>query len=92
MPVGPYIDFAACLDAQQKKGHSKMSAERICGAIEANMTKMLVLEKSATERRYTLGVVYEPDVVDTQGEFAKAEDIETAAWAFMERLQRDAAT
>lgn len=48
--------------------------------------KMLVLDKAA-EKRYTLGVVYEPDVTDTQGEFAKAEDIESAAWDFMARLQ-----
>lgn len=46
-----------------------------------------VLEKSAPTRRYTLGIVYEPDSVDTQGEFAKAEDIEAAAWDFLARLQ-----
>lgn len=87
--MGPYKDFAACVAAQQKKGYSKMSAQKICGAIEANMNKaeLLVLTKSSNERRYTLGVVYEPDVVDTQGDFAKAGDIEDAAWAFMERLQ-----
>lgn len=50
-------------------------------------TLVKVLEKSSKERRYTLGVVYEPNVVDTQGDFAKAEDIETAAWGFMARLQ-----
>jgi len=47
---------------------------------------MKVLEKSAS-KRYTLGVVYEPDTLDTQHEFAKAEDIESAAWDFMTRLQ-----
>lgn len=45
-----------------------------------------ILAKS-DERRYTLGVVYEPDIVDTQGDFAKAEDIEKAAWDYMLRLQ-----
>ena len=43
------------------------------------MPEMQVLEKHE-ERRYTLGVVYEPNVEDTDGEFAKAEDIESAAW------------
>lgn len=52
-----------------------------------NKAQVLVLVKSSPERRYTLGVVYEPDIVDTQGDFAKAEDIEDAAWAFMMRLR-----
>lgn len=47
---------------------------------------MRILAK-ADERRYSLGVVYSPNDVDSQGEFAKADDISAAAWAFMERLQ-----
>lgn len=86
MPIGPYPDFAACVAAQIEKGHSEDSAKRICGAIEANMHKMTVVEKS-NERKYTLGIVYEPDEIDTQDEFAKAEDIEAAAWDYMARLQ-----
>lgn len=43
--------------------------------------------KKSDERRYTLGIVYEPDVVDSQGDFAKAEDIEKGAWAFMKTIQ-----
>lgn len=50
-------------------------------------TSVLILEKSEPERRFTLGVVYEPGVTDTQGDFAKAADIEAAAWEFMSRLQ-----
>lgn len=49
-------------------------------------TQLKILEKAA-EKRYTLGVVYEPDSVDSQGDFAKAADIESAAWDFMARLQ-----
>ena len=48
--------------------------------------ELLILEK-AEAKRFTLGVVYEPDVLDTQREMAKAEDIERAAWDFMGRLQ-----
>ena len=46
-----------------------------------------VLQKSADKKRYTLGVVYEPDSEDTQGDFMKAADIEASAWDFMARLQ-----
>lgn len=47
--------------------------------------------KTESERRYTLGVVYEPGVVDSQGDFATAPEIEKAAHHFLERLQTGAA-
>jgi hypothetical protein len=43
--------------------------------------------KSDSKKRYTLGVVYEPDVVDSQGDWTDAEEIEKAAHAFMLALQ-----
>ena len=43
--------------------------------------------KHASEQRYTLGVVYEPDVPDTEGDVASAEEIEKAAHSFMQLLQ-----
>jgi len=39
------------------------------------------------KQNYTLGIVYEPNVVDTQGDFAEAPDIEKAAWDYMRKLQ-----
>lgn len=47
----------------------------------------MALVLKSDERRYTLGIVYEPDTPDTDGEFAKAEDIEKAAWGYMSRMQ-----
>lgn len=67
-------DFKAVLEEATGEETEKASVE------------LFVLEKS-DEKRYTLGIVYEPDSVDTQGEFAKAQDIERAAWEFMVRLQ-----
>jgi len=52
------------------------------GALEGRV----VLKRDAPER-YTLGVVYEPDVVDTQGEYADAATIQRAAWDFLRGLQ-----
>lgn len=49
--------------------------------------KIAILTKSAAELRYTLAVVYEPGVLDTQGDFASAETIRAAAWDFTRRLQ-----
>ena len=36
-----------------------------------------------SEKQVVYGVVYEPDVVDTQGDFMKADEIEKSAWEFM---------
>lgn len=43
--------------------------------------------KHAEDSRYTLGVVYEPDTPDTEGDQASAEEIEKAAHVFMRLLQ-----
>jgi hypothetical protein len=54
---------------------------------KAATAEMLILRKSEPELRYTLGVVYEPDTIDTQQEFATADTIRDAAWGFLARLQ-----
>lgn len=38
-------------------------------------------------QRYTLGEVYVPNEVDSQGDYAEASEIEKACWDYMERLQ-----
>lgn len=43
------------------------------------------------ERRYTLGIVYEPNVPDTDGDFATAPEIEKACWKFNKMLQGNTA-
>jgi hypothetical protein len=49
------------------------------------MSKTFISKNDAS--RYTLGVVYEPNVIDSQGDFAEADAIEKAAWKFMKVLQ-----
>ena len=49
--------------------------------------KVQILKGSITdEQRYTLGIVYEPDVVDDQGDWATADSIREAAWRFAGKL------
>lgn len=43
-------------------------------------------------QRYTLGVVYEPNMLDTDEEFASLEVIEKACWGFMRKLQEQSVT
>lgn len=51
-------------------------------------SKAIRFLKADEEKRYTLGIVYEPDTVDSQGDYATAEDIEKAAWDFMRKTLR----
>lgn len=51
----------------------------------------LRLLKRTAEQRYTLAVVYEPNVADTHDDFAKADTIREAAWTFMRQLQNSRA-
>ena len=44
MPIGPYKDFAACVAAQQRKGKSKESAQKICGALKKKIEGQKVEE------------------------------------------------
>jgi hypothetical protein len=39
MPLGNYKTWGDCTRAQRRKGKSKLSAQKICGTIEANSRK-----------------------------------------------------
>lgn len=43
--------------------------------------------QKAEKERYTLGIVYEPDTVDSQGDWSTAEEIQKACHNFMRALQ-----
>ena len=43
--------------------------------------------KSDAKKRYTLGIVYEPDKIDSQGDWSDEEEIEKACWNFMRLIQ-----
>jgi hypothetical protein len=44
--------------------------------------------KSEEEKRYTLGVAYPANEIDAHGDFTTPEELEEAAWKFMQRVQR----
>lgn len=54
--------------------------------VPPDLVDFYILEKNQ-KQRYTLGIVYEPDEIDTQDDFASAQTIEHAAWDFMCKLQ-----
>lgn len=51
------------------------------------MASSIQLLKADKVKKYTLGIVYEPKVVDLQDDYATAEEIENACWEFMKALQ-----
>ena len=54
MPIGPYENFAACVAAQKRKGHSDEAAKKICGEIE----KRAKGEITPTELTYNLTEIW----------------------------------
>ena len=42
MPLGPYANWAECHGAQMRKGHTSEEADKICGALEAELGGSLV--------------------------------------------------
>ncbi len=54
---------------------------------EPNAVKPGRFIKQDSKQRYTLGVVYEPDVIDSQNDFSTPSEIEKACWKFMRKLQ-----
>jgi len=48
---------------------------------------MYQVNKQSDSLRYTLGIVYEPDTVDLQGDFTDAEEIRKASWNYMKKMQ-----
>lgn len=67
--------------ANGKKIIWKSDAQAAEGAEELSVALRDI--RKSDEKQMVFGVVYAPDQVDTQGEFAKAEDIEAAAYGFM---------
>jgi len=56
-------------------------------AIKTDLNHEGRIIKSDIKKRYTLGIVYEPGVVDSQGDFAEPPEIEKACHNFMLGIQ-----
>lgn len=53
-------------------------------AKQPNISKQVPILKTEEEKQLVTGVVYEPDVEDSHGDTMTAEEIEKAAYTFME--------
>ncbi|MEC2706124.1 XkdF-like putative serine protease domain-containing protein [Bacillus thuringiensis] len=56
-------------------------------AKQPNISKQVSILKTEEEKQLVTGVVYEPDVEDSHGDIMTAEEIEKAAYTFMENYQ-----
>lgn len=89
-----YEDFDACVSSQMGDGKDEDDAHRICGRLQSEFEKSadaLIVEASAwivtkqtEDERFILGIVAEPDEVDTQQDTIKSNTIRDAAHKFME--------
>lgn len=90
-PFHGFPDFDACVSAMKEKGEDEKSARRICGSLQAGSEKIDKLLSGAKvakaedrgELRYVLGIVLEPEVVDSQGDIYSADEIRKSEWTYM---------
>ncbi len=68
--------YAVCTAQLQKEG--KLQDKEL----------IVTFAKANNEKRLVTGIVLQPDIEDSQGDVIKAEEIEMAAYDFMERSQR----
>jgi hypothetical protein len=71
------IEKVELADSSSKFGDKKFETE----------VPIIPVLKSKKEERVVYGIVYEPDVKDSQGDEANAEEIRKAAYQFMEEVQ-----
>lgn len=70
------------------KSETSFSAEiRFIAACAEGDTQCQIDIRKAADKRIVYGVVYEPDVVDSQDEWTDAEEIEKAAHRFVEKFR-----
>lgn len=96
--MGNYKNFSSCVVAQQNKGRSKASANKICGEIKARVEgrnklskseieyntfeKYLPISKVNDEERLVFGYASTPDL-DSQGEVVELNALEKALPDYM---------
>lgn len=73
----------------QSEAEEEHEEEVVVGApdIEKHKINVNIISKSDDDERIVVGVVYEPNEEDTQGDYATAEEIRKAAYSFMENGQ-----
>jgi hypothetical protein len=57
-------------------------------AKDGKYKKDIEIKKSDSEKGIVYGIVYSPDEVDSQGDYATADEIEKAAYGFMKSLNQ----
>lgn len=51
MPIGPYATFDVCVADQKNKGHSDVSARKICGAMKRDLEGSISASEQDAQRR-----------------------------------------
>lgn len=98
LPSGAQTIFRKAFNSAEKQYDSEEKAFKVAwSAVKKKYEKnddgewvkkvMYTVNKQSDELRYTLGIVYEPDTVDLQGDFTDAEEIRKASWNYMKKMQ-----
>lgn len=89
-----YPSWDACMAAQKADGKTEAEAIAVCGTkapdapkVEARHVRVVKADPGASEQRYVLGVVLEPETPDAQGHVYAADVVEKAAHQWMEHYR-----
>lgn len=87
------IEFISLVEnPANEKGIVFKSADANAGSNPAQSTKFKVaaaIKKSDDEKHLVFATVYEPDTVDSQGDFAEADEIEKACHLFLNQYRQE---
>jgi hypothetical protein len=96
-PFAGYSDFGDCVAQQVASGKDEEAAKKICGSLQAEYEKEVPSvkrwvisskdESAPEEERFVLGIVLEPEVVDSQKDIYSAGEIRKACHAYMEHFR-----
>lgn len=67
--------------------HKDGMLKRLRNVEASQIIKRYTLAKADDAQRYTLGVAYPADEIDSHGDFASAEDVEKAAWQYLTKAR-----
>lgn len=85
-------DYKVALEALCEEVEKAVGSLNTCGEISEATTnrfdaRVIQIGKAAEDERYVLGIVLEPEVVDSQGDIYSADEIKKAAYAYMSDFQ-----
>lgn len=87
MPMGPYENWDACILDQVKKGHSKESANKICGTIKAKTEDITKAEIALLEKQIEMNDVERVILQRFADDGSMSDEVKSVVKAILKRVK-----